>query len=242
MRLLLISTLSVSSLLAESLAPSCPTFGTLAPATFGGTAIPNTSVCQTSFNDGAATITIGLTATPRPPNTSVTDNGAGTYTAPVGVGQVSPYRGLWNFSFYVNVANNTAGNTYQFDLFYDTDPSNTNAFGTLGNISSPLASYPGVVVGVNSLLLQDFYNLGFGFLNGGVTPGVTLPAPNLGYDADAVGLYTFSLQLTNIANPLATGGVSIQVQADTPEPSTYALVGIGLAAVVARSRRRAVNQ
>ncbi len=231
MRLLLISTLSVSSLLAQSLAPSCPTFGLLAPATFGGTLIPNTSVCQTTFTDtGGAVIKIGLTATPRPPGTTVTDDGAGSYRAEAGLGPAP--LGLWNFSFYANIANNTLGHTYLFDLAYDTDPSNTNAVGTLGHLQSLLGG---------NATLQNSFNLGFGFLNGGVNAGVTLPVPNLGYDANAIGLYTFSLQLTNIANPSATGGVSIQVQADTPEPSTYALVGLGLAAVVARSRRRAVN-
>ncbi len=230
MRLLLISTLSVSSLLAQSLAPSCPTFGLL-PVTFGGMGIPNTSVCQTTFTDtGGALITIGLTATPRPPGTTVTDDGAGSYRAEAGLGAPAPL-GLWNFSFYANIANNSLGHTYLFDLAYDTDSSNTNAVGTLGHLQ--------VLVGGNSTV-QNSFNLGFGFINGG-GPGTTVPSPNILYDANAVGLYTFSLQLTNVANPLATGGVSIQVQADTPEPGTYALVGLGLAAVVARSRRRGVN-
>ena len=146
------------------------------------------------------------------------------------MGQVSPYRGLWNFDFYVNIANNTAGNTYLFDLAYDTDPS-INAVGTLGHLQ--------ILLGGN-ITVQDSYNLGFGFINGGGAPGQTLPSPNTPYDANAVGLYTFALQVTNTATPAATGGVSIQVQADTPEPNTYALVGLGLAAVVARSRRRSL--
>ncbi len=230
MRLLLISTLSVSSLLAEALAPSCPNFGTLAAATFGGSGIPNTSVCHTTFTDGAATITIGLTATPRFTGV-VTDNGAGTYAATAGTGFPSPL-GLWNFNYYVSITGNTGGNSYGFDLLYDTDPS-MNAVGTLGHFTALLTG--------PTILLQDSVNLGFGVINGGGFPGQSLPSPNTLYNADAAGLYTFALQVTNLAPGGATGGVSIQVQADAPEPGTYALVGLGLAAVVARSRRRAVN-
>src|SRR4051812_27858749 len=71
------------------------TNGALPAANFGGSGIPNTSVMQRQY-DG---VTLGLTASARFSNPTVTDNGAGTYFATTGNDGGGLAR--WNFDYFI---------------------------------------------------------------------------------------------------------------------------------------------
>ena len=152
--------LSASSASAIVITPTGTTFGTLSAATFGGSGIPNDAVQITTIGN----LTLGLTATPRYNNPAVTNNGAGTFTAAAGGDTLHglPAYAQWNFDFYVS----GLGIGQSFKLVYDNDAAVGNDVAT---------SFTSSVDGQNS------WNLGMGFLNGGI------------FNPNASGEYGFAL-------------------------------------------------
>ena len=138
---------SVSTLSALTITPTGTTFGSLPAATFGGSGIPNDAVQITTVGS----LTLGLTATPRYANPAVTNDGAGTFFANAGGDTLNgaPTFGQWNFDFYIN----GLGASQFVKFYYDNDA-------TVGN---DVASFFPVTVNA-----QDSWNLGMGFLNGGI--------------------------------------------------------------------------
>lgn len=152
--------LSATSATAIVISPVGTTFGSLSAATFGGSGIPNDAVQITTIGN----LTLGLTATPRYSNPAVTNNGAGTFFASLGgdIMNGMPSFAEWNFDFYVN----GLGAGQNFKLVYDNVASVGNDVTT---------SFTGTVDS------QDSWNLGMGFLNGGV------------FNPNTIGEYGFAL-------------------------------------------------
>lgn len=190
------------------------TFGPLPVATFGGSGIPNNAVMTNTFGG----VTLGLTATARFAQPTVTNNGAGTYYALPGLD--APSRAKWNFDFYVGGTN--VGN-YTYKLVYDFDPS----------INTPSAQLGAINLG--NAAIQDSWNLGFGFL--GVTGG-PITAPAGAYNVNATGEYNFALLQYDVTGH-EVGRVAMEVDvAAVPEPASFALVATGLLGLAAVVRRR----
>jgi hypothetical protein len=228
MRLSLLVTLSATVLAGPVAAQVSPhgTFGAIPEAHFNGSGIPNDAMMIDSF-DG---VTIGLTATQRYSNNPVvTNDGAGTYYAAVGgdLLNADPGYARWNFNWFIGGA--TAFN-YNYQLLYDFDPAAGNAgHGALESIWL-------------TILPQDSYNLGFGFL-GTTFPGL-FTAPGFGpFDPAAHGSYTFALQQFD-ANFNLVGSVGMEVivgsgaTSTVPEPATMTLLATGLAGLVGARRRK----
>ncbi len=197
---------SISFTASATQTPVFQTFGPLA-ATFGGSGIPNGAVAQTTVGANGV---LGLTATQRFSNPTVTNNGAGRFFAAGGVDQtsaasISDQLARWNVGFYIDNGNQT-GNTYQ--LFLDVDPTASEDFKSFG---------PVPVVGV----LQDSWNLGFN--NFEALLGYAFnPAVN--------GEYTFLLTASRGLTQLARTSIVVQVGngLTVPEPGSMALIGLGL--------------
>ena len=88
---------------AAAVAPFYTTFGNLAGATFGGSGIPTDPTAITTANG----VTLGLTAFGRYANPSLTNDGAGTFTATPGAndgldGGPHPIGATWSFGYYIN--------------------------------------------------------------------------------------------------------------------------------------------
>ncbi len=202
-------------------APSYSTFGPLPAATFGGSGIPNDPVAIRTITDGAATITLGLSAHTRsvggnPVSPIVTTNdGAGTYFAPAGSVSGQGNNAMWNFDFYTNIAGGTASN-YTFTLSYDFNPGPETSFGTRTWNGS---------LNVVPQIKQGSENLGFDYLGGS------------SFDPNALGLYTFTLNVVKGVTSL--GQVSMNVNA-VPLPAAAWLLGSALLGLVgARRLKRA---
>lgn len=209
---------------AGPLGINCP--GGLQPlpqATFGGTGIPNHAVCQITLNVGDDVITLGLTATARFANPTVTNDGAGTFYAELG-GDIlngAPTFARWNWNWFIDV---DGTGTYAFELLYDFDPGVDTEAADLGRINFPGAAGTA----------QNSWNSGMAFL--GVTGGgVTRPVIPGAFDPTGVGQFSFGI-IARTALGAELGHIGMNVET-VPEPATMALIGSGLV-IGARIRRR----
>jgi len=180
MQKLLLTIVSILSLsLAAAAARAVPIFdffGPLDEATFGGTGIPNDEVAVASqFVDGDNLITVALSATQRFSNPPLTNDGAGTYFATPGSnfggsGESTTEGALWNFNSFVRVEGLNGATPvltdYQIDIFYDFDPVEDNALGTLGRIDLTASLLAGLGGGPTSTLEESSQNLLFNFRSG----------------------------------------------------------------------------
>ena len=231
-----------SAALAAPILPDASGFGALPVATFGGSGIPNNAVAQTTFNG----VTLGLTATPRFSSPSVTNDGAGTFTAHLGEDTVNPTASsplaLWNFNYYIGQQTSTNPlNYFNYRLFYDFSPTLANDQTTHGFIN-----IPGVLSATQAV--QGSENLGANFLavtNAliGLTapPGATLTS----FNPSAPGEYSFKLA----AYRPTINGLSVNLYGQevfntsmvvgvVPAPAEWAAFLLGLAAMGVVARRK----
>ncbi|MHA7837929.1 MAG: PEP-CTERM sorting domain-containing protein [bacterium] len=243
--LTIVSILSLSLAAAEARAvPIFDFFGPLDEATFGGTGIPNDEVAVASqFVDGDNLITVALSATQRFSNPPLTNDGAGTYFATPGSnfggsGESTTEGALWNFNSFVRVEGLNGATPvltdYQIDIFYDFDPVEDNALGTLGRIDLTASLLAGLGGGPTSTLEESSQNLLFNFLSVDAPPFVDAPAGS--FDPNALGEYNFAIQVSS-AGGFGVETVAMDVQV-VPEPGTALLLGLGLAGL-STARRRA---
>lgn len=218
--------------------PIYDTFGPLPEATFGGTGIPNDEVAVSKqFVDGDVTITVAMSATQRFDNPALTNDGAGTYFATPGSsieGQNNLEGALWNFNYYMKVEGANGAipvlADYQIDLFYDFDTGLDTPLGSLGvwNITSSLP----YIAPSGATLHEDSQNLMFGFLATS-NPGFIAP-PSGSFDPNALGEYTFAIQVSRAGFSVETVAMDVQV---VPEPTSLTLLGFAGIGLMARRRR-----
>lgn len=159
---------------------SYTSFGTL-NVSFGGSGIPNNAVATTTFTNpvGGGTVTLGLTATARYDNPTVTNNGAGTFFAPIGndAGHGQPGYGQWN----VDVYSSGIASGQSLIFFWDANPA-------AGNVLNQLN-----LAGFN---INDSWNVGMGFLGGA------------GFNPNVAGTYGFGLGIIDNQTGALVGTMS----------------------------------
>ena len=203
----------------------------------------NDAVAIRTITDGAATITLGLTAHQRYENPALANNGAGVFTAGIGANNGDPtfattpsltLGSTWNFAWSLSVQNGTLSD-YTFDLLYDFDAS-------VGTDQSALGA---IHLSSGFFAQQDTQNLLFDFLNGSTITGAlaagagaTTP-PAGSFNPNAVGEYSFALIAYKSGGELGRSAILVDTVASTsgaagvPEGgATVTLMLFGFAALV----------
>ncbi|PIQ66908.1 MAG: hypothetical protein COV95_01590 [Candidatus Zambryskibacteria bacterium CG11_big_fil_rev_8_21_14_0_20_40_24] len=181
--------------------------------TFSGTGIPNSAV-MTNSNAADLGVTLGLTATARFSNPTVTNIACSFFASPgTDVNPPSPADpyARWNFGWFIGGVNATM---YRYTLYYDFNPALNNA------------DYGFLLMAQG----QDSWNLGMNFLSPpSVLPGVIFPPTYGPFDPNAVGKYTFALQaLDDQDNIVASSVIDVATFSAVPEPATMGLLATGL--------------
>jgi hypothetical protein len=216
---------SIASLQAAAIVPAFTTFGTLPGATFGGSGIPNDQVAITTLAVNQGTLTLGLTAHQRYSNPTVTNNGAGVYSAVAGGDTFSGANSnsnyaRWNVGVYAvfDGTQGLAGHTVSY--YYDTDPAVGN------DVPTFFAPLP---------LGQDSTNLGFGFYGGAAATN------GIDFDPNVDGEYSFALVVRNAAGA-EVGRSAINVRVGNPGTVpdggvTAVLLGLSMLGVAGLKRK-----
>lgn len=226
---------AAGSAFAAPVVPTYTTFGNLAGATFGGSGIPTNPTAITTIVDGNNTIKLGLTAFGRYSNPAIANDGAGVFTAGVGIndGLGTPPQLLgttWGFGYYIDITGGGKFGNYSIDLLYDLDAgagTNESALGQIHfSMGLPAFSH-----------FEDSQNLYFGFLASNANLPVIVPPAFTAFDGNAAGEYSFALVVKN-SSGAELGRSAILVNTVPDAASTATLLLAGFAGLVALRRRR----
>ncbi len=221
------------------------TFGAIPVATFGGSGIPNDTLAISTVVDGANTITMGITATPRFTSLPApTNDGLGTFEVPIG--ESDPGLSKWNFSFYTDIEGPGSFANYRFELSYDLNSAvgtDLSDHGVL-NLNGGVVFLGGLPLLTATTTVQDSQNLGFSFLSSSAPGIVAPPTPTPAFDPFETGEYTFQIR---VYDDLAAGAlldqVSMRVNAvpEASAPLCFALVSCVLGGIQWMKRKRQVE-
>ncbi len=228
--------LAGTAALAGPVVPTYTTFGNLAGATFGGNGIPTDPTAITTISTGSDTITLGLTAFGRFQNPPISNNGAGTFTAGIGVndglGATPQLLGTtWGFGYYISIVGGGSLDDYQFDLKYDFAPGAATDESLLGtwNLTATAVYYN---LG-GATVWQDAQNLYFGFLATSVPGYLTPPAGS--FNAYAAGEYSLALVASSGGTEIGRSAILVNT---VPEAgASAALLTLGLGGLLGLRRR-----
>ena len=200
-------------------------WGTAASAvqSYGNLAAPGVYFGAGNINgnftiDTANGIELGLRAKDRESGATL-DGSTGTYFANPGLYNGVGPKKKWNYEFSANTGN-VALQNFTFKLGVDHDPTAGTAYSWV----DPSSYWPDNALAVGSNGFQNSENPGF----------LTTPGGPFGGEP---GLYTFDLQAWSRDGQTMFAETTMNVQV-VPEPETYALILVGLAAIGFAAWRR----
>jgi hypothetical protein len=165
----------------------------------------------------------------------------------VNAGPPAPSGQTGNWVYFGLTITGTAGETFtasQVNYNGSNYPFNGPNFGaqSLAGANSLYSNIGGVLTPVtDSTVVSNLYYVGLGYSIGNTAPGDYTNAATLQaymtHPSTPSGLLTASYTINNGVNPAVTGAGGVDING-TPAPATIALMGLGLAGLVARARRR----
>lgn len=207
----------------------------LAQASYGSIAAPGVYYGTGNFNDNftisnAGGIELALRA--KMFGGASYDGSSGIYDVPAGLAPGRPInrpRAAWNYDFSINTAGSERNlSDFAFRLGVDHDPSAATNFSYV----NPLTQFPDNAT-FGTIGAQNSENVIFANTPGGP------------FNPFAPGLYSFRLQAFSLddrafSNPLSQVDTIIRVAGATvPEPTTIALLGLGLLGFAVSRRKSA---